>query len=95
MNCLHLLDWAATALRALRPAFNFRIAVRKILQSKIQVLTIAPLLLNAACRISQRSGLLSSDAVIVAVTRAHDLTNLASNDTDFDRVPGLAPYAPV
>jgi len=32
--------------------------------------------------------------LIVAVMQANGLTNLASNDADFDRVPGLTRYAP-
>jgi predicted nucleic acid-binding protein len=38
--------------------------------------------------------LLTGDALIVAVMQAHGLSHLASNDTDFDRVPGLTRYAP-
>jgi predicted nucleic acid-binding protein len=74
---------------------NFRTAVQNILQSKIQVLTIAPPLLNSACLISQQTGLLSNDALIVAVMRTQGLTKLASNDNDFDHVPGLTRYAPI
>ena len=33
--------------------------------------------------------------MIVAVMQTHGLTNLASNDADFDRVSGLTRYAPV
>ena len=39
-------------------------------------------------------GLLSNDALIVAVMQANGLTRLASHDADFDRVPGLTRYAP-
>jgi len=39
--------------------------------------------------------LLSNDALIVAVMQANGLANLASNDADSDRVPGLTRYAPV
>ncbi|MGH7173994.1 MAG: hypothetical protein ACRELF_14395 [Gemmataceae bacterium] len=38
---------------------------------------------------------LTGDALVVAVMRHHHLTNLASIDKDFDRVPGLPRYAPV
>jgi predicted nucleic acid-binding protein len=38
---------------------------------------------------------LTGDALAVAVTPANGLTKLASNDADFDRVPGLTRYAPV
>ena len=44
---------------------------------------------------SQQHGLLHNDALIVAVMQANSLTNLASEDDDFDRVPGLTRYAPV
>lgn len=34
------------------------------------------------------------DAKIVAVMQHHGLTDLASNDADFDRVPWITRYAP-
>jgi predicted nucleic acid-binding protein len=74
---------------------SFRTAVHNLLQSKIQILTIAPLLIDTAAAISQQFGLLTNDALIVAVMRANGLTKLASKDADFDRVPGLTRYAPV
>ena len=58
------------------------------------MLTIAPALIVAAADVSQQTGLLSSDALIVAVMHANGLTKLASRDADFDRVPGIARYAP-
>jgi predicted nucleic acid-binding protein len=60
----------------------------------IQILTIPPTLLDPAAAISQQTGLLSNDALIVAVMQANALTKLASEDSDFDRVPGLTRYAP-
>jgi predicted nucleic acid-binding protein len=73
---------------------NFRQAVEQIPLYGIHVLVIPAGLVAAAAIISQQIGLLSNDALIVAVMRTHGLTNLASNDTDFDRVPGLTRYAP-
>jgi predicted nucleic acid-binding protein len=72
----------------------FRRAVEDVLQSKMQILTIAPNLLLTAVALCQQLGLLTNDGLIVAVMQAHGLTRLASNDTDFDRVPGLTRYAP-
>jgi predicted nucleic acid-binding protein len=73
----------------------FRHAIDRILQSKIQVLTIPPSLLATGALLSQQIGLLTNDGLIVAVMQANGLTRLASSDTDFDRVPGLTRYAPV
>ncbi len=72
----------------------FRLALDEVLQSKIQILTIAPALLSAGAVLCQQIGLLTNDGLIVAVMQVNGLTNIASNDTDFDRVPGLTRYAP-
>ena len=72
----------------------FRRAIEGVVQSSLQILTIPPSVLVASVALSQQIGLLSNDALIVAVMRANGLTCLASNDADFDRVPGLTRYAP-
>jgi len=72
----------------------FRQAIDQVLQSNFRVLTIPPPLLATAAALSQRIGLLTNDALIVAVMQANGLTNIASEDADFDRVPGIARYAP-
>jgi predicted nucleic acid-binding protein len=73
----------------------FRRALDEVLQSKMQVLLIPPALLAAGAVICRHVGLLTNDGLIVAVMQANALTNLASNDADFDRVPGLTRYAPL
>jgi predicted nucleic acid-binding protein len=73
---------------------DFRAAIDELLRSGIQVLSIPPPLIATAAAISQQYGLLSGDALVVAVMREHGLVNLASHDADFDRVPGLTRYAP-
>jgi predicted nucleic acid-binding protein len=73
---------------------QFRTAVDAVLQSRIVVLSIVPLLVAGAAVVSQQHGLLSNDALIVAAMRSQGLTNLASADADFDRVPGIKRYAP-
>jgi predicted nucleic acid-binding protein len=72
----------------------FRLAIDKIVQSNLRILTVTPVLLSAAVALCQQIGLLINDALIVAVMQANGLTNLASSDADFDRVPGLTRYAP-
>ncbi len=80
---------------ALQNLTLFRSAVETVLQSRIQTLTIAPSLIVSAAVISQRVGLLSNDALIVAVMQAHGLNHLASNDADFERVPWITRYSPI
>jgi predicted nucleic acid-binding protein len=65
-----------------------------VLQSKIQVLTIRPVLVSTAATLSWQHGLLTTDAVILALMQAHGLTHLASHDAHFDGLPGITRYAP-
>jgi predicted nucleic acid-binding protein len=74
---------------------GFHQAVVQVLQSRIRVLTIAAPLVAAGTMLSRQTGLLSNDALIVAMMQANGLTRLASSDRDFDRVPGLTRYEPV
>lgn len=73
---------------------RFRQAVEQVPQSRIRMLTVAPGTVAAAAAISQQTGLLTNDALVMAVMREHGLGNLASQDSDFDRVAGLMRYGP-
>jgi len=73
---------------------QFRLAIDGIPQLGVQVVPVDYSLVRAAARISQQFGLLSGDAIVVAVMQAHGLSHLASHDADFDRVPGITRYAP-
>jgi predicted nucleic acid-binding protein len=72
-----------------------RQAVDEITLIGLDVLPVGKPHVSLAPDISRQTGLLCGDALVVAVMRDHGLVHLASNDTEFDRVPGLTRYAPV
>jgi predicted nucleic acid-binding protein len=72
----------------------FQTAVEAVLQSQIRVLTIPAVLAATAATLSRQHGLLTNDAVILALMQAHGLTHLASHDAHFDSVPAITRYAP-
>ncbi len=74
---------------------RFRMALQEIPRYGIQMIDTASGFIDTAAGISQQSGLLHNDALIIAIMRHHGLTNLASEDSDFDRVAGITRYAPV
>ena len=80
---------------AVQKLVSFRRAIQQISQLGLQVLTIHESLIDTAAGISQQTGLLSNDALIIAVMQANGLTNIASNDSDFDRVTGITCYKPM
>jgi len=72
----------------------YRQAVSLILNSQIHVISTAPEAVLAATDVSRQHGLLTNDALIVAIMQANGLMSIASHDADFERVPGLVRYAP-
>jgi predicted nucleic acid-binding protein len=65
-----------------------------ILIDRLQILTISPAMIPTIAAVSQQIGLLTNDAAVVAIMQSGGLTKIASNDPDFDRVPGITRYAP-
>ena len=61
----------------------------------LRIVPVNSQLVLSATDLSRLHGLLSGDALILAVMQTHGLTHLASNDADFDRVPGIVRYGPV
>jgi predicted nucleic acid-binding protein len=71
-----------------------RQALDEIAAAGVTALPVTPALASRAVDLSRQTGLLHGDALIVAVMLDQGLTQLASLDADFDRVPGLTRYAP-
>jgi predicted nucleic acid-binding protein len=103
IEACHRFRWAAKGIaRRLRrhPAevqqlARPRQAVDEITLFGIDELPVSKGLVSLAIDVSRQTGLLCGDAVLVTVMQTNGLTNLASNDKDFDRVPGIARYGPV
>ncbi len=72
----------------------FQGAVQSIVSSKVRVIAPSPQVVLDATIVARQHGLLSNDALIVAVMQHQRLVNIASGDADFDRVPGITRYAP-
>jgi predicted nucleic acid-binding protein len=73
---------------------GFRTAIERVVQSQMHILPASPALLVTAGGLCQQPGLLITDALTVALMQAHGLTKIASDDSDFDRVPGITRYSP-
>jgi predicted nucleic acid-binding protein len=72
-----------------------RRAVDENSAARVDVLAVTVQHVSRAVDLSQQFGLLTGDALVVAVMQAHGLSALASRDADFDRMPGLTRYGPV
>jgi predicted nucleic acid-binding protein len=69
-------------------------SVRTILQIGVEVVVVGLEDIARSHDVKQRYGLLTNDALTVAVMERYGVTALASNDPDFESVPTLALYRP-
>jgi len=60
----------------------------------MEILPVDVEILTTATHLATAHRLFTNDAMIVAVMQRHQLMNLASNDADFERVPGLVLWKP-
>lgn len=65
-----------------------------IMEYPLVVYSIDEATLNKAVALSNRFGLLISDATHIAVMNAQGISNIATNDSDFERVNGIDVYKP-
>jgi predicted nucleic acid-binding protein len=72
-----------------------RQALDEIMRIGIHVLPVNAQQMLLAGDLSRRHGLLSGDALIIAMMQSAGLTKLASNDAEFDRVPGITRFGPL
>jgi predicted nucleic acid-binding protein len=80
---------------AVQSLSRFRQAVDEVPQMGVQIVSPMPGVVSAAAAISQQTGLLSNDALIVAVMQDRGIVHLASHDADFDGIAGITRYAPI
>ena len=74
---------------------QFQRSVQTIAGFGIRIVSVSALLVEAATTVSRQVGLLTGDSLIVAIMQNEGVSQLASHDADFDRVPGLVRYTPV
>jgi predicted nucleic acid-binding protein len=69
-------------------------AIERLKMIPMQILAVNFDLLCSVPQLAGSHGLLTNDAIIVALMQRHGLTHLATNDNDFDRVPGITVWKP-
>ena len=74
---------------------QYRQSLDDLLAIPLPILPVTGAQVARAADFSRKFGLLTNDALVVVVMQDHGLTHLASNDSDFDRVPGCTRNAPI
>jgi predicted nucleic acid-binding protein len=69
-------------------------AVERLMAVPKQILPADAEILHDATRVAQAHLLLTNDATILALMQRHGIVHLATNDDDFDRVPGITVWKP-
>jgi predicted nucleic acid-binding protein len=69
-------------------------AAKQLEQMPIRLLAVDLIAVREGAELSQKYGLLTNDAIIVVLMQRHGIPHLATNDDDFDRVPGITVWKP-
>jgi predicted nucleic acid-binding protein len=88
-------NWLRRHPAEVQQATSPRRAIDELAAIPLAILPVTGSLVSRAADLSIQFGLLTNDALIVAVMQDNGLNTLASLDADFDRVPGITRYSPV
>jgi predicted nucleic acid-binding protein len=96
---VHSLDSGAVRFLQRHPAEITKLnafveAAKQLERLPITLLPVDLAILRQAAELAQQYGLLTNDAIIVALMQRHGLTHITTNDDDFDRVPGITVWKP-
>ena len=89
-----LVNWLQHNRHRISELSQFRQAADELAAMGLQVLPAGPSDLVDASVLSGRLGLLTNDALIVTLLRRESLSNLITNDDDFDGIAGLTVWKP-
>jgi predicted nucleic acid-binding protein len=89
-----LVSWLQRDPNRIRGLAEFRKVAEALGGLNVTVLSVDHPALAAAAAVSQAEGLMTNDAITVAVMRREGIANLATNDDDFDGVSGVAVFKP-
>jgi predicted nucleic acid-binding protein len=73
---------------------RYKSILRDITQAKVMILPLTYRDLHASKQYREQYGLLTNDSLLLAVMRREQIHYLATNDPDFERVPGIAVRQP-
>lgn len=89
-----LVGWLKQHPEALAKLPKTAAVCERLTQLRINVIANEASMLSMSIAIAQASQLLLGDAGIIALMRHYDISHLATNDDDFDRVPGIIVWKP-
>ena len=89
-----LVNWMKANPDRVRELVNAAEVLRLIGAMPVRLLDLGMSTLADAQAVARANGLLAGDALIVAAMRQHGVVHLATNDDDFDAIPGLTIWKP-
>ena len=89
-----LVNWLQNNSDRIADLDEFRLAVSEFASLNIGLLPLDIPLLVAGTELSKQLGLLTNDALTVALLHRHGIVNLVTNDGDFEHVPGITVWKP-
>jgi predicted nucleic acid-binding protein len=75
--------------QAIQNLTHYKTILRDLVQARINILPLTYRDLHESKDYRDNYGLMTNDSIILAVMRRERIHYLATNDTDFERIPGI------
>lgn len=72
----------------------YKTILRDLVQARINILSLTYRDLHTSKQYRDNYGLMTNDSIILAVMKRERIQHLATNDADFERIPGIAVRVP-
>lgn len=80
--------------QAVQQLTRYKTVLRDLGRARINILALSHKDLHSSKRYRETYGLLTNDSLIMAAMQREHITYLATNDPDFERIPGIAVRLP-
>lgn len=80
--------------QAVQQLSRYKTILRDLTQAKLMILPLTYRDLHASKQYREQYGLLTNESLLLAVMQRERIQYLATNDPDFERVPGIAVRQP-
>jgi len=94
LNRAGLVNWLQHHRMRITELELFREACFELLAIGLREIPMDAATLRSATDIAKQMGLLTNDAIIVALMQSHHIVNLVTNDEDFIAIPGITIWQP-
>jgi predicted nucleic acid-binding protein len=94
LNRSGLVNWLQNHRTRIKELSEFRQAGSEMRRMRLSFVPMDDTIIESAAQLAKELGLLTNDALVISLVKRRGLSDLVTNDDDFDGIPGLTVWKP-